>query len=88
MISLVNQGQVMEGIVYRPNNITALEEKNITLFLKYIEEKIKLTALFGGLGSTVFQKFANFYVVLSGLARLSQSIEKKFEIPRWISVNK
>ena len=53
MISLVNQGQVMEGIVYRPNNITALEEKNITLFLKYIEEKIKLTILFGGLGSRI-----------------------------------
>ena len=48
MISLVSQGQVMEGIVYRPNNIPALEEKNISLFLKYIEDKFRLTALFGG----------------------------------------
>ena len=89
MIGLVSQGQVMEGIVYRPNNITALEEKNITLFLKYIEERFKLTAVFGGLGSTVFQKFANFYVALSGLARLSETIEKKYpEIPKFYTSGK
>ena len=79
MISLISQGHVMEGIVYRPNNITALEEKNITLFLNYI----KLPALFGGLGSTVFRKFANFYVALSGLANLSAIIAKKYEIPKF-----
>ena len=83
MIGLVNQGQIMEGIIYRPNNIAALEEKNIRLFLKYVEEKFKLQRLFGGFGCQVFQKFANFYVVLSGLSKLSESIEKMYEIPKF-----
>ena len=83
MIGLVNQGQIMEGIIYRPNNIAALEEKNIRLFLKYVEEKFKLQGLFGGFGCQVFQKFANFYVVLSGLSKLSESIEKMYEIPKF-----
>ena len=75
----------MEGISYTTNNIPALEEKNISLFLNYVEEEIKLPAIFGGFGSKVFQKFANFYVALSGLARLSKSIDKKYEIPKFNS---
>ena len=85
MIGLVSQGEIMEGIIYRPNNIAALKEKNITLFLNYVEEKMKLKAVFGGLGSKVFEKFANFYVALSGLATLSKSLEKKYEIPKFSS---
>ena len=88
MIGLVSQGRVLEGIVYRPNNISALEEKNLTLFLRHVNEEIGLMDIFGGLGSKVFQKFSNFYVTLSGLARLSGIIEKKYGIPRFHSSGK
>ena len=37
LIGLLTTGQVLVGIIYRPNNITTLEEKNISLFLSHVD---------------------------------------------------
>ena len=89
MIGLLTKGKVPEGIVYRPNNISTLEEKNITLFLTHVEKELNLYKLFEKHGNQVFQKFANFYVVLSGLAKVSQKIKRMHkDIPSFISREK
>ena len=78
MIGLVTQGQVLQGIVYRPNNISTLEEKNISLFLSHVEKELKLSDLFGREnGSQILQTFANFHIVLSGLAKVSEKIQER-----------
>ena len=83
MIGVVTQGKVLGGIVYRANNITALEEKNVALFLSFVEQKLGLPQVFGGHGSKVFQKFATFYVALLGLARVSKKLERTHKIPKF-----
>ena len=83
MIGVVTQGKVLDGIVYRANNIALLEEKNVALFISFVEQKLKLPQVFGGHGSKVFQKFATFYVALLGLARVSKKIERMYKIPKF-----
>ena len=78
MIGLVTTGQVLQGIVYRPNNISTLEEKNISRFLSHVEKELKLSDLFGRKnGSQILQTFANFHIVLSGLAKVSEKIQER-----------
>ena len=78
MIGLVTTGQVLQGIVYRPNNISTLEEKNISLFLSHVEKELKLSDLFGREnGSQALHKFSNFHIVISGLAKVSEKIQKR-----------
>ena len=78
MIGLLTTGKILAGIIYRPNNITTLEEKNISLFLGHVEEELGLGDLFGKEnGSQVLHKFSNFHIVLSGLAKVSEKIHKK-----------
>ena len=60
MIGLVARGRVLEGIVYRPNNISSLEEKNVSLFIIFVETEFNVKSIFGAHGSQVFHKFANF----------------------------
>ena len=61
MISLLINGRPLEEIVYRPNNISSLEEKNVSLFLRFVEKELNLPSLFGDNGSQVFKKFDNFF---------------------------
>ena len=82
MIGLVARGRVLEGIVYRPNNISSLEEKNVSLFINFVETEFKVKSIFGAHGSQVFHKFANFWVVLNGLATLSKEIYRKKRITK------
>ena len=82
MIGLVARGRVLEGIVYRPNNISSLEEKNVSLFINFAETEFKVKSIFGAHGSQVFHKFANFWVVLNGLATLSREIFRKKRITK------
>ena len=78
MIGLVTTGQVLQGIIYRPNNISTLEEKNISLFLSHVEKELKLSDLFGREnGSQALHKFSNFHIVISGLAKVSEKIQKR-----------
>ena len=57
MMGLLTTGQVLAGIIYRPNNITTLEEKNISLFLGHVEKELGLRDLFGkDNGSQVFSQ--------------------------------
>ena len=88
MIGLVARGRVLEGIVYRPNNISSLEEKNVSLFINFAETEFKVKSIFGAHGPQVFHKFANFWVVLNGLATLSREIQRKFRIPKFVSSGK
>ena len=53
MIGLLTTGSIPEGIIYSPNNVFALEEKNISLFLSSAEDVLKLPKLFGAHGSKV-----------------------------------
>ena len=78
MIGLLTRQRVLDGIIYRPNNISSLEEKNVSLFINFVETEFKMKSIFGAHGPQVFHKFANFFVVLSGLARLSREIQRKF----------
>ena len=39
MIGLVTKSRVPEGVVYRTNNISTLEEKNLALFIKIVAEE-------------------------------------------------
>ena len=84
MIGLVARGRVLEGIVYWPNNISSLEEKNVSLFINCAETEFKVKSIFGAHGPQVFHKFANFWVVLNGLATLSREIQKKFKIKKFV----
>ena len=83
MIGVVTEKRILDGIVYRVNNIATLEEKNISLFLNVVEQKLGLPRVFGGHGSKVLQKFATFYVALLGLSRVSEKIEKMYKIPKF-----
>ena len=85
MIGLLVTGRVLDGIVYRSSNISILEEKNVGLFVNFVEKELRLESIFGALGTNVFNSFANFYVALSGLACLSQKIQTKFKIPGFTS---
>ena len=78
MIGFLTTGQVLAGITYGPNNISTLEEKNISLFLGHVEKELGLQNLFGREnGSQVLHKFSNFHIVLSGLGKVSEKIHKK-----------
>ena len=85
MIGLLTRQRVLDGIIYRPNNISTLEEKNVSLFINFVETEFKVKSIFGAHGPLVFHKFSDFFLVLSGLARLSKEIQKKFKIPRFES---
>ena len=85
MIGLLVKGRVLERIIYNPNNISILEEKNIGLFVNFVKEEVGLGNMFGDLGIRVFKSFSNFNIALSGLADLSEKIQKKFKIPRFKS---
>ena len=66
MIGLLTTGQVLAGIIYRPNNITTLEEKNIGLFLGHVEKELGLPSFLGKESeSQVLHKFSNFHKFLS-----------------------
>ena len=88
MIGLLTRQRVLDGIIYRPNNISSLEEKNVSLFINFVETEFKVKSIFGAHGPQVFHKVANFFVVLSGLAKLSREIQRRFKIPRFESSGK
>ena len=88
MIGLLTKGSIPEGVIYSPNNIFALEEKNISLFIRVVEEELKLPKVFGVHGSKVLHQFSTFYVVLSGLARVSTKIHKILKIPKFVNSGK
>ena len=85
MIGLLVKGHALERIIYNPNNISILEEKNIGLFLNFVKEELGLGHMFGDLGVRVFKSFSNFHYALSGLADLFEKIQTKFKIPRFKS---
>ena len=88
MIGLIAQGRVLDGVIYRANNISCLEEKNVSLFLSFVESEFKLQNLFGAHRNQALGTFTNFHVVLSGLARLSREVHRKLKIPKFISSGK
>ena len=103
MIGLLTKGKVPEGIFYRTNNISTLEEKNLVLFIKIVTEEFKdskdLKDIFkrGIKGKKkesakgnhdVFNKFSDFSFVLTGLSKLSQAVKKKYDIPSFTSSGK
>ena len=51
LIGLLTQDRVLEGIVYRTQNIAALEEKNIALFLNTVEQKLELKGSLAAMAS-------------------------------------
>ena len=82
MIGLLTKGLVPEGIIFGSNNISALEEENVALFMKIaIGEFPDMQDLFRTKKSEVFSNFRDFNSVLCGLAKLSQKIKKKYKIP-------
>ena len=40
IIGLITIKQVLQGITYRTNNISNLEEKNVKLFISYVEKEL------------------------------------------------
>ena len=88
MIGLLVKQRVLDGIIYRPNNISSLEEKNVSLFISFVETEFKVKSIFGAHGPQVFHKFADFFVVLKGLAILSGKIQRKFKISKFVSSGK
>ena len=77
MIGLLTKGKVPEGIIYRTNNISTLEEKNLVLFISIVaEEFTDLKDIFKKSkkkdptkesskgGHEVFDKFSDFSFVL------------------------
>ena len=82
------QKQTLEGIIYRTNSISDLDEKNIKLFIKFVESELKIQNVFGSHQEQVFRKFENFYKVLDGLSKISRHVEKKINIPGFDCVNK
>ena len=97
MIGLLTKGRVPEGIIYETNNMSALEEKNLLLFIKIVEEEFAdtkdLKHIFKkpvGKGTKmeapelrheIFTEFSDFGVVLTWLSKLSKAIQKKHNIP-------
>ena len=78
--------------LFRTNNISTLEEKNIGLFLNHVathdDLKIKRTEVFRGKNEQVFDKFENFHIALAGLAKISEKLEKKIKVPKFEAKSK
>eukprot|EP00092_Neocalanus_flemingeri_P026485 GFUD01028707.1.p1 GENE.GFUD01028707.1~~GFUD01028707.1.p1 ORF type:complete len:1203 (-),score=297.06 GFUD01028707.1:58-3408(-) len=70
----------MEGITYRTNNVSTLEEKNIRLFINYVENEFKIKDVFGKLKEGVFRKFIDFHIVIDGLSKISKQLETKLGV--------
>eukprot|EP00092_Neocalanus_flemingeri_P028121 GFUD01030541.1.p1 GENE.GFUD01030541.1~~GFUD01030541.1.p1 ORF type:complete len:1184 (-),score=262.71 GFUD01030541.1:2327-5611(-) len=70
----------MEGITYRTNNVSTLEEKNIRLFINYAEKELKIKDIFGKLKEGVFRKFIDFHIVIDGLSKISRQVETKLGV--------
>jgi len=87
MIGLVTKGQVLEGITYRTNNISTLEEKNISLFLDHVVSHVglKRDKLFKNKEERVFRLFADFHLVLYGLSKISEKLTDKIGVPKFES---
>ena len=58
--------------LFRTNNATHLEEKNILLFIQKSEELLSISKIFGSKGEKVFRKFENSWIVLNAIAKLSK----------------
>eukprot|EP00092_Neocalanus_flemingeri_P013360 GFUD01014404.1.p1 GENE.GFUD01014404.1~~GFUD01014404.1.p1 ORF type:complete len:1194 (+),score=272.25 GFUD01014404.1:67-3648(+) len=88
VIGLITSKHVLEGITYRTNNISNLEEKNVKLFISYVERELKLQNIFGSRNEQVFRKFESFYKVLEGLSKISKQLERKINVPGFDGVRK
>ena len=88
VIGLVTSKQVLDGITYRTNSISNLEEKNIKLFISFAEKELKISNIFGLQREQVFRKFENFYKVLDGLSKISKQLEKNIHVPGFDGVKK
>ena len=103
IIGLLTKGRVPEGIVYRTNNISTLEEKNLVLFIKIVAEEFEGDKVMKDIfkkgikgkekesakgNHEVFNKFSDFSFVLTGLAKFSQEVKKKYDIPPFTSSGK
>ena len=58
--------------LFRTNNTTILEEKNIQLFIQKSEEFLKITKIFDSKDYKVFRKFENSWIVLNAIVKLSR----------------
>ena len=63
IIGLLTTGSVPEGILYRTNCISTLEEKNVKKFLDIVKEYLKIKDVFGKEGEKIFKDFSNFHKV-------------------------
>ena len=88
VIGLVTSKQVLAGITYRTNTISNLEEKNIKLFISYVEKELNISNIFGLQREQVFRKFESFYKVLEGVSKISKQLEKNINVPGFGGVKK
>ena len=74
---MLTVGSVPEGILYRTNCLSTLEEKNIQKFLDIVKEELKIKNVFGKDGEKIFKDFQNFHKVRLGKGNmyLLQSVQ-------------
>ena len=80
VIGIVTKGYIPDGIVYRTNNISTLEEKNIYLFIDEVEKQLKIKNIFGKLKEQVLRKYSDFHAVLDALSKISKMVENKIGV--------
>ena len=90
-IGLIVNGKVPEGIIYETNNIPALEQENLALFLKIVTKEFPKFKPKKGNSKEIregFSKFHLFNLALFGLSKLSKEISDKYSIPPFSSSGK
>ena len=70
-------------VVYRTNNLSTLEEKNVQLFLNCVDENLKIKQIFGEKKEQIFGKFSDFHLVLSALSQISKKLERKIGVAKF-----
>ena len=70
-------------VVYRTNNLSTLEEKNVQLFLDCVDENLKIKQIFGEKKEQIFGKFSDFHLVLSALSQISKKLERKIGVAKF-----
>ncbi|XP_023344393.1 uncharacterized protein LOC111713689 [Eurytemora carolleeae] len=64
-------------INYNTNNISTLEQANIKFFIDDVQKFYKIINIFEKHGPSVFKSYADFYIVLKGLSKLSYKLSPK-----------
>ena len=72
IIEKLSKCNIRDEINYKTQSLSSLQEKNVALFLKSVEQSLGLKDLFGKEKEKTLRQYESFVPVLQGLAKLSK----------------